>query len=369
MTLLDRYLARRLLGALFKTLLAFVLLFVLIDLLTARRGSIEKYDIPFNVVIQYYASYVPTFVFKFQALALALLVSTLMVLGRCAQDSEITALLAGGIGIGRIARVPVLIALTLAIAVFAFENTLGVRYAVNANRIEREYFKRFAVDSDGGPSWTGLGDRNWTCHILRFNPEALTGKDVFIHAFTDAGMEEIRARRIYWDPDRAQWILEDGRWISEQRDASAPPEDAVTRRVERISQRPAPFEETPAMLFALSEPAETRTVAQLYRDLQGAAAMGLPAASSWVAFHMKFSRPALCFVIIWLAFPFAMKVRRGGLFISFGMSIALGLAYVMLFVTSAGLGMIGLLPPVVAAWFATVVFLSAGVLMFRKVQS
>jgi lipopolysaccharide export system permease protein len=358
----DRHLAARLLAALAKTLLAFVLLYVVIDLLTARQNDITRYEIPWPIVIQYYASHVPTFIFKFQALALALLVATLLVLGKAAQDNEITAILAGGVSVGRIARVPLLLALLLALGVFAFENTLGVRSARNADRIEREYFRRFSQSDGVGPSWTNLGEKNWSCHILRFNPLALTGKDVFIHAFTENGMEEIRANRIYWDPERSQWILEDGRWTAFRRDESM-------RDTTLISQQAAPFMETPDMLFALSKPPEGKTAGQLHHDLKSAESMGVPAAQGWVAFHTKFSRPALCFVIVWLAIPFALKIRRGGLFISFGMSVALGLAYVMVFAVSVGLGIIGLLPPLLAAWLATGLFMAGGVYLFRRMPT
>ena len=358
----DRHLAARLLAALGKTLLAFVLLYVIIDFLTARQTAIAKYDVPWPVVFQYYASHVPTFMFKFQALALGLLVATLLVLGKAAQDNEITAILAGGVSVGRIARVPILISLLLAVGVFAFENTLGVQSARTADRIEREYFRRFNEASGTGPSWTNLGEKKWSCHILRFNPLALTGKDVFIHAFTENGMEEIRANRIYWDPERSQWILEDGRWAAFRRDES-------TRDMALISQQAAPFTETPDMLFALSQPPEGKTASQLHHDLKSAESMGVPAARGWVAFHTKFSRPALCFVIVWLAIPFALRIRRGGLFISFGMSIALGLAYVMVYAVSVGLGMIGMLPPLLAAWLATGAFMAGGVYLFRRMPT
>lgn len=362
MTLLDRYLARRIAATLLKTLLVFVCLYIFIDLVAARQRSIEKYEVPWTIVVQFYLSQAPAFLFKFQAMALALLVSTLFVLGKAAQDNEITALLAGGVSLGRIARMPILIALGLALGVFAFENTAGIDCAATAGRLDREYFERFSPNRERGVSWTNLGEHGWTCHIRRFNEVALTGKDVLIHAFTEDGMDEIRANRIYWDPDLGRWILEDGRWAIFQ-------QEPATRTVELITQRPAPFDETPDMLFALSKPPETKTAAEQYRDLRSAASMGLPAAAGWVAFYTKFSRPALCFVIVWLAIPFALKVRRGGLFISFGMSIALGLAYVMLYVISVGLGTIGLLPPLLAAWLPSAVFLAGGVVLFRRMPT
>lgn len=338
MTTMDRYLGARIIATLLKTLLAFALLYVLIDFLTSRQRVVEKYDVPWEVIPAYYATHVPTFIFKFQALALALLVSTLFVLGKSAQDGEITALLAGGVSMGRIARVPVLVALILSGFALAFENSLGARCAERARQIEAEYFKRAAPSTDRGPSWTGLGPEDWTCHILHFNRTALTGTQVFMHAFNEAGMEEIRADRIYWDPDRAQWILEDGRWATIRRNPSVKDE-------RRITQMPAPFPESPDSLFALEEPPESKTAGALHDDLKRADAMGMPTRRSWVAFHTKFSRPALCFVIVWLAIPFALRVRRGGIFLSFGLSIALGLAYVTLYGIGLGLGNLGFLPP------------------------
>jgi len=356
---IDRYIGTGIVAALLKTLFAFVVLYVLIDLLTSRQRLIERYDVPWAVVAQYYASHVPTFIFKFQALALALLVATLFVLGRAAQDSEITALLAGGVSMTRIARMPIAIALLLTAGVFAYENTAGPEQAGRASQIDREYFSRATQDAARGPSWTRLGEKNWSCHILRFNRASLTGTDVFIHAFGGAGMEEIRAERIYWDPDRNQWILEDGRWATIRRNPSVKDE-------RRVTQMPAPFDETPDMLFALEQPPETKTAAALLGDLRNADLMGVPTTRGWVALHTKFSRPALCFVIVWLAIPFALRVRRGGVFLSFGISIALGLAYVTLYAVALGLGNIALIPAVVAAWLANVVFLVSGVVIFRR---
>lgn len=362
MNTIDRYIGGRLISTLLKTLFAFVVLYVLIDMITSRQRLVEKYDVPWPIIFQYYLSHIPTFIFRFQAMALALLIATLFVLGRAAQDSEITALLAGGVSLARIARAPILIALTLSAGVFAFENTLGPGNAQRALQIDREYFRRATDDTTQGPSWTRLGEKNWSCHILRFNQTALTGTDVFIHAFDADGMEEIRADRIYWEPDAGAWILEDGRWATIRRNPTIKDE-------RRITQIPAPFRETPDMLFALDQPADTKTVAMLYNDVRNATLMGVPTTEARVALHTKLSRPALCFVIVWLAIPFALRVRRGGVFLSFGMSIALGLAYVTLYAIAIGLGTIGILVPVVAAWLANVAFFTGGLVLFRRMQT
>lgn len=359
MTLIDRYLAKRMISTVFKIMLAMVLLYVVIDLLTTRKDNIAKYDIPWLVVIQYYLAYAPTILFQYQTTALAVLVAGLMVLGRAAQDQEITAALAGGISLRRIVRAPVAIALGVAVAAFLIEDTLGVEAARKVARIEREYFSQFQPPETPGVSWANLR-AGWTCHILKFNREALTGQDVYIHAIGRDKVQEIRARRIFWDEARGQWMLEDGRLFTFD------PGKEWEQKVERITQAPAPFSETPDELFALQEPTQEKSFAALARDLRHAGALGMSVNPYWVDFHAKFARPALCFVMIWLAIPFAIRLRRGGIMTGFGVSIGIGLAYLMLFYITMGLGHLDKLNPLIAAWFANTVFFVAGMVMFRK---
>ncbi len=358
MTLLDRYMARRQLSAIAKILITLVGFFILVDLLTHRQDNIIKYDIPLSVAGLYYLTLIPTILFEYQAAALAILISGLMVLGKAAQDQEITAALAGGISLRKIVRAPILIALLVGIAAFFIEDTAGVRAAHVADAIEREYFSRFGQHRTG-ISWTNLGD-GWTCHILKFNREANTGEDVFIHRITQQTVEEIRAKKIYWDAYYKRWMLEDGRWFSFNRT------QAWEQRVQRITRRQAPFNEPPSELFALEKPAASKSARILAHDLHAAEAMGLPVQTHWVDFHSKFARPALAFVMIWLAIPFAIRLRRGGIAIGFGLSIVIALAYLLLFYISIGLGHLGQLPPILAAWLANAIFLCIGLYLFRS---
>ncbi len=359
MSLLDRYMAKRFLGTLARILLSLVLLFVLIDLLTHRQDNIIKYEIPLHIVLVYYLAFVPTILFEYQAAALSVLIAGLLVFGRAAQENEVTAALAGGIPLSRLVRMPVLFAALLALGAFAIQETVGVQAAVTTKRIEREYFSRSSVENRQGVSWVNLGD-GWTCHVLKFNRIALTGQDVHIHSVEDALVQEVRAERIFWDEESRQWLLEDGLWCTLY------PEDGWTQRVDRITQQEAPFSDAPEDLFALDTAAEAKTPGALKRDLRRAAFLGTPVRQHWVDYHVKFARPALCFVMIWLAIPFAIRLRRGSIAIGFGVSIAIGLAYMLLFFITTGLGHMGELPPLPAAWIANIVFLAVGLFLFRK---
>jgi len=359
MTILDRYLGKRTLAALGKSILALVFLFILIDLLTNRREDIIDYDVPWSVVLKYYVAYIPTILTQYQVAALAMLVSALLVLGNAAQQSEITAALAGGVSLHKLVRMPVLIAACLAVLMFVTEETIGTKAAREAERLDTHYFSRSKTDHRGPAGWANLSN-DWMCHIMKFNRVALTGENVFMHSIRKDAVEQLQAKRIFWDAEAGQWLLEDGRWFV------FPPKEEVQLEVKRITQSVAPITETPAELFALEQPASGKTVGELSRDIERARLQGRPTQGHVADWHAKFAQPALSFVMIWLAIPFAMRLRRGGLAIGFGVSIAIGLAYMLLFRVGMVLGHIEHLPPLVAAWLANAVFLILGIFLFRE---
>lgn len=357
MTTLDRYLVVRLATTLVRTLFALVAIYILIDLLTHRRDNIAQLDIPWLMVADYYASQVPHL--ASQMAPLALLVSALFVLGDAAQNNEVTAALAGGISLRRLVRMPVVLAALFALAVFGMEQSFGATAAKRAERLERDYFSTKTKHATTGMSWANLAD-NWTVHIAKFNRIALTGEDVIMHSIRDDAVEYIRANRIYWDEVRHQWLLEDGHW------SVFAPGGGSAREGRRITQHVAPIDESADELFSLEHSPTTKTARELAAEIARAKARHIPVEEAQVDLQAKFSQPALSFVMIWLAVPFAMRLRRGGLAISFGASIVIALVYLIVFVVGMQLGYIGRVSPVVAAWGANVLFLVAGFYLFLR---
>lgn len=361
MTLLDRYLAARFIGSLLRTLVALVMLYILIDFIAGRQNDIAGKDVPAGIILQYYWNLLPQLVYRM--MPLSVLLAGLLVFGDAAQHNEVTAALAAGISMRRITRVPILIAAAVAVGIFMLDQAIGADAMRTARALEANYFKRNPDVHRAGVSWANL-EGNWTCHVLKYNRMANTGEDVFMHSIREDAAEQIHARRIYWDPRRNEgrgaWIIEDGVWVVF--------EAAVDRKrsSRRITQAEAPIAESPEELFALTERPDTKPADQLAEDIARAAARGLPAGPYWVSWHAKYAIPALNFVMIWLAIPFAMRVRRGGLAIGFGMSLTIAMTYLVLFATCMALGHGGHLTPMAAAWTPNAVFLGLGLFLYAR---
>lgn len=359
LTRLDRFYLARVSGTMVRILISLVLLTAVVDLLLARQDNIVKYSIPLWAVAAYYITLTPTILFEYHAAAISVLLSGLFVLGRAAQDHEFTALHGGGVSLLRAARAPLTGALLFAVAIFAFQETLGVRAARTFEDLRLRYFSKMSGGVGKGFSRVDL-ENGWSLHVLSFNRRALSGRDVFLHRSDADALEEIRARRVFWDAPNNRWVLEDG---SATRYLTRENWRTVTRR---ITQEAAPFSIPPEILFALEAPPITRTAAQLHADILAAEARGIPTRTERMALQLKFAQPALCLVMMWLALPFAVRLRHSGLLASLGAGGAIGLAYLACFYAFTGLGYIGKVAPFVAAWTPTLLFLAAAILLTRR---
>jgi lipopolysaccharide export system permease protein len=332
------------------------LVYVFIDLFTHRQIDIRKFSVPAEIVIQYYLNFLPAVIQRIAPFSL--LIAALLVLGDAAQNNEVTAVTSSGISLRRFVRVPILLALAFAGSLYALNETVGTAAAVEADRLDRGYFSSMDPRERKGVTRSNVSG-GWTCNFDKFNRIALTGEGVLLFKREPDNIQQIRARRIYWDETQGKWILEDGFSFVLNADGSE-----LTSSP--IRQRPAPIEETPEKLFALENPAETKTTKQLRQEIAYAAEREVPAARLEVDYYTKFSQPALSFVMIWLAIPFAIRLRRGGLAIGFGMSVMIAMAYMLVFSIATGLGYAERISPVAAAWSANAIFFVIGMFLYWR---
>jgi lipopolysaccharide export LptBFGC system permease protein LptF len=250
-------------------------------------------------------------------------------------------------------------ALAASVGVFALNESAGAPANALAQDIDDAYFSSRRATDRPGVTWANLGG-GWTAHVEKFNRTALTGEGVRMHAIGPERVEEILARRIYWAPEEEAWLLEDGvRHVYE-------PEADRRAAGQRITQQRAPFDATPQELFAFEDRLREKRAWELARDIRRAAARNVPVTGYWVSYHERFAWPAVTAVVAVLAIPFALRLRRGGVALSFGFGVGLTITHVTLYYVFVGLGHLGVLPPMAAAWAGNVLFLAVGVVLFVK---
>ena len=85
--------------------------------------------------------------------------------------------------------------------------------------------------------------------------------------------------------------------------------------------------------------------------------------------EQKISIPLATLVIILFGAPLATSSKRGGAAYGIGVSLAVVIAYLMLFRVAGALGEAGALEPLPAAWLPNALFLGAAVIALVRVRT
>lgn len=362
MTILDGYLFRRVWAAFLKTCFSLVLLFIVFDVLTHRRGAILEHDIPAFVVIGYYLWLIPKMLNDFQLAPLSLLISGLLVFGSFVQRNEYMAMLAGGIGLRRMMLAPMAVALIATIGLYAMNELIGPTAAKRTIEMERTHFgsTKSRLEREGaGVFWPEL-ENGWKCDVRSFNRVTFRGEGVFLYAIQNDRHEQIEAERIFWDAGRGVWMLEEGSWTVYD------PGDGMTGRTRRILKTEAPFGDLPEHLLTSEVDTQTQSMAELSGLIEKHKNRSRTARRMRLDLHTKIVDPLVCILFMGLALPFSIRLGRGGLSVGLSIAVFVGLGYLVISGISHSMGYSGRLSPMTAAWLPfTVYFIGCSALILR----
>jgi lipopolysaccharide export system permease protein len=88
-----------------------------------------------------------------------------------------------------------------------------------------------------------------------------------------------------------------------------------------------------------------------------------------VELYAKLSFPLINLVMVLVAIPFALQSPRSGRLAGIGIAIAIMAAYLVVHFVCLALARADLLPPLLAAWTANVIFLGLGVSLLLRART
>jgi len=308
-------------------------------------------------------------------LPVSLLVSTVFVLSSMNRNQELAAARAAGIGMWRLTAPLWWVAVVFA-GVTALLNAVWVPDALETQRnlVERE---RFQYIRSKGEKVVPIGQgefvsfqnpkagRLWL--ISRLGVGSGEAYELFVYTF------DSRQRLLRCIAARsAEFKKVDGSWtwtFRDGRDQRYDPAGGMVAQPHFDVLTPAGYDEDPeVMLFARRDPEDLslREVGR-YVEQTGAAASGRGAAYA-MRYHSILSSPAICFVVIAVAIPFAVVGGRINPMVGVAKTFGLFLAFFFLSSLCSAFGVSGALYPVVAAWLPTALTAAWAIPKLRSVN-
>ena len=139
MKIIDRYITKEFLLPFFFCLLVFTTLYIVIDLFS-RLEDIMQRHVEVSILLQYYLAFLP--IIFVRTAPVAVLLSTLYVLGDLTKYNEITAFKAGGLNIWRLTLPFFFLGLIISITTLIINDELVPQPNIISVTVKEEYFEK-----------------------------------------------------------------------------------------------------------------------------------------------------------------------------------------------------------------------------------
>ena len=360
MQIMDRYILKSFLLSLLYCLAAFIVLYIIVDLFNYIDEMIRN-QVPVETVLLYYGTFIPT-IFV-QSAPMAALLAAIYTLSNLKRHNELTAMRSSGVSLWKVIKPLIFMAALLGICVFAVNDRVVPELLPISSQIREDKIKEIEPDKEKGAieNVAVFGSPNRIIYARSFDMRKKELKDIIVHQ-NDANQNlvmKVSAERGYWE--NGKWIFENGTTyrLNEAGYIIGTPA-SFNRKAMDIKEKPNYF----AQKGNLPEFMSFRQL-KIYIE-RFAVRSSTTTRKLLVDLYYKTSLPFISLSILFVASPFAFMMQRGGIFIGLGLSMLLGVAFFSIQAICLALGKAGILPPLVSAWLANIIFLTAGVYFMNQ---
>ena len=359
----DRYILGRFVNVLVMAMFAGLTVYLVADL-TENVEDILQNDVSSSVVFDYYKFKI--FSILYEIAPIIVLVTTLTTFGLLSRTNEVTACKAAGISLYRLS-VPVLVA-SAALAFLAGMLQSEVLPAANGRVAELQAVIKGQTDGvvrvgrRADQQWL-YGKGNQLFNYRRYDDTRRELHNLQIFKFDDdynlvGRLMVEKATHIeegWWTFNRGWARTFEGREITGFSTFDTPMKYRLVEAPEYFAGGVTPPEE---MNFAdlRSYVDELKTAGQKVPDLE-------------VELHNKIAYPVISLVMALVALPFAFRLGRHGALYGIGLSLVLGIIFLVVLSIFTALGKNAILPPVVAIWSPAAIFSIFSLYLFLGIRS
>ncbi len=351
MTHIDRYFLKQFLITALFALLAFIILFVVIDMMENLDDFLDR-QATIGIIARYYFYFIPE-IAKLMT-PVAMLLSALFTTSRLSTYNEIAAMKSSGISLYRMMFPIVAIACIVSMLSVYFNGWI-VPFA-NKKKLEigRIYFQK-NVDYVSKSNIFIQDSRTRILTIGTFDDNRNIAQQVSIQDFDENDLTLLAARydaqQMRWDPALRSWALVNG----------------IERRLDRGKEKIRKFTSlnigtlnfSPEDVRKKQERPEEMDYSDLKAFVDNQQRAGHDVSRWLVNLYEKISFPFASVVVVLFGIPYSSTKRRSGPGVDVGIAIAVCFLYMAFLQISQAFGYNGDLHPMLTAWLANIVFFTA----------
>ena len=335
-------------------------LFSIIDLLQTLDRYI-RIKPPLLYVLEHFVYRIPAALHD--GLPVVMLVATIFLFLALTRYHELTAMKAAGMSLYRVAAPVLLLSAVVAVASGLFQELLLPRLNELGDEVDRVKIRgqlpRHLQSRER--LWLRTADsRFYRVELLNPASSDMYGVTVLeVDQTTFRLQSRLDARRAHWTPDG--WELTDG---------------AFREFGPRGEVQTIPFVMTAIELrediddfTKIHKPIGAMSYWELRDYVARLEATGYQVKKYTVELYSKLSFPWVNLIMVLVAIPFSLQSPRGGRLFGVGLAIAIMAGYLVVHYVALAFARADLLPPLLAAWTANIIFLGLGTSLFLRART
>ena len=360
---LDQYLIRQFWIILGISILGFLSIFIVVDLIENLDRFMDN-NVESKIVLQYYFYTLPYFISI--GLPMAVLISTVFSLGSMVKRNEWTAMKASGISLFRIAFPLVICGGILSGVSFILDNNLVAYGNEKRFEIDRDHVKRKSRHKLKNTLKDIFLQKNSSNHISlsRYFINKATGHDFTI---VDLGTLKIRkridAKKIIWNADSLKWSLKG--YSIRFFNKNGIEENVIIGEKDTLMELgflPSDIQQQARKPDELDYYRLTKRINQLKLN-------GVDTIRWEVTRYIKISFAFTNLIVILCGIPLVVLKENNSLSFGLGASVFVIFAYYAFIKFGQSLGFKGVIAPLASAWLGNLVFVLAGIILFWKAKT
>lgn len=353
-TTLDKYIIKKFIGTYFFAILLIIGIVIIFDISEKIDDFVDN-EAPLEVIIfNYYSNFIPYFMNMFSPMFV--FIAVIFFTSKLAANSEIVAMLAGGISFKRL-MYPYLIS-AFAIAAFSLALNLFVIPPANKGRLafEQEYIKK-KYESTGKNLHYQISPGNFM-YVESFSRWNNTAYKFTLETISEHNIKsKLSAESAQWDTTKNCWKLRNYH-LREYIGSS------------EIIKTGKSLDTT--LVITLDDFYRKKNVVETlnYVELNDLIDMQQMRGDQMVKYaliekHTRFAMPFSAFILTIIGVSLSSKKRRGGIGLNIGVGIALSFSYILFLRFSQMFVHTGTLPPSIALWLPNVIFAIVAIFLYR----
>jgi LPS export ABC transporter permease LptG len=358
--IIDRYLVRSHVTFMLIGLAVAAVLFIVVDLAQTLDRFLRAKP-PLAYILEHFAYRLPAWLHD--GLPIVMLVATIFLFLTLTRYQELTALKAAGISLYRISAPIIAVGLTVAVGAGLFQEKVLPLINERGEEVDRVKIRGQLPRhmQSRARLWLRAGDtRFYRVELLAPGTADLYGVTI-LEVTPDFRLQSrLDARRAHWAGDA--WELQDGAFREVTGTGTTIESVPFALSTINLDERIEDFTQIQKPVAAMSY----AELSEYVKKLEGA---GFHARKYMVELYAKLAFPLVNLIMVLVAIPFALQAPRSTRLFGVGLAIAIMVGYMVVHQAAVALARADLLPPLLAAWTANVIFLGLGLSLLARART